>query len=370
MRYKKIALSGLILATAATMHNIPHSSAAEAPQSVEFKINDASYVNHTGKHALAAAPFILNGNAMVPVRALAESLGAEVTWNHEENTATLTSNKTDSIKVTDRSNYVINEKGERIKLPESVQRVKGMLFVPARSLSSIMGAKLEWGASDRKITISTTKAETIQVMYKFDQDQEGWKGGFADLPVNYEKDIYDLEYKRELIPDQESSSNYGLKLKGHNRSDDLFMFLTRGVEGFEPNTTYDVKLNFALYTSESGGMVGIGGAPGESVYVKAGILGKEPKAVPTAHPGEDYYKMNVDIGNQSLSGKDAKVIGNVIKPDSEKEGYQRVDFNYSAQVKADEHGKIYLLIGTDSGFEGLTTLYYDDIQVTATKAQS
>ncbi|MFF2887878.1 copper amine oxidase N-terminal domain-containing protein [Paenibacillus sp. NPDC057967] len=368
MSYKKIVLSGLIFATAATFHHVPYSSAAEAARSVEFKINEASYVNHTGKHALASAPFILNGNAMVPVRALAESLGADVSWNDKENSVTLSRDKVNLVKVTDRSNLAWNEKGEQIKLPEAVQRVKGMLFVPARTLASLMGAKVEWGASDRKVTISATSAEAIQVMYKFDQDQEGWKGGFADLPVKYEKDIYELEYARELLPDQGSTSNYGLKLKGHNRSDDLFMFLTRGVEGFEPNTIYDVKLDFALYTAEAGGMVGIGGAPGEGVYVKAGILSKEPAAVPTPQAGEEYFRMNVDIGNQSLSGKDAKVLGNVIKPDSEKEGYQRVDFQYSAQVKADENGKIYLLIGTDSGFEGLTTLYYDEIKVTATKA--
>jgi len=291
-----------------------------------------------------------------------------VSWNAQEHTATLSRDKVNLVHVTDRSDYVINRKGERIKLPESVQRVKGMLFVPARSLASLMGARVEWQDSDRKVTISAKSENAIQVTYSFDRDQEGWKGGFADLPVDYDKDIYGLQYGRELLPDQGSSSNYDLKLQGHNRSDDLFMYLTRGVDGFEADKIYDVQLKFALYTSESGGMMG--GAPGESVYVKAGILGKEPTAVPTSHGGGEYYRMNVDIGSQSQSSKDAKVLGNVIKPDSEKEGYQRVEFEYSAQVKADEHGKIYLLIGTDSGFEGMTALYYDDIQVTATKIQS
>ncbi|WP_165867299.1 copper amine oxidase N-terminal domain-containing protein [Paenibacillus pinisoli] len=370
MSYKKVVLSGILIATAATLYPIPHSSAAAAPQAVEFKINEATYVNHTGKHALAAAPFILNGNAMVPVRALAESLGAEVSWNDKEHTATLSRGKVNLVQVTDRSSFAINGKGERIKLPESVQRVKGMLFVPARSLASLMGAKLEWENSERKVTISAEAENAVQVTYRFDQDQEGWKGGFADLPVDYEKDIYELQYSRELLPDQGNSSNYALMLQGHNRSDDLFMYLTRGVDGFEANKVYDVQLKFALYTSETGGMMGVGGAPGESVYVKAGILGKEPAAVPTPYAGGEYYRMNVDIGSQSQGGKDAKVLGNVIKPDSEKAGYQRVEFEYSAQVKADEHGRIYLLIGTDSGFEGMTTLYYDDIQVTASKIQS
>ena len=35
----------------------------------------------------------------------------------------------------------------------------------------------------------------------------------------------------------------------------------------------------------------------------------------------------------------------------------------SAHGKADDDGTLWLILGTDSGFEGLTTLYYDEITV-------
>jgi hypothetical protein len=34
------------------------------------------------------------------------------------------------------------------------------------------------------------------------------------------------------------------------------------------------------------------------------------------------------------------------------------------EVTADETGAIWFIVGTDSGFEGLTTLYYDAISIT------
>jgi hypothetical protein len=363
----KIALSGLIVATAAaSLIQAPLSHAAALPDSVQFQLNQPTYTNHTGKHPLAVSPYQLNITSMVPLRPLAESFGTAMSWNPGSHSVTL-SGSFGKITFTANANIAVNGKGEKIKLPQQAKLVKGSLFVPARSLAELTGAKLDWLPSTHTITLTSQNAvpATRLVSYSFNKDNEGWKGGFADLPVDYDKSIYELEHRRALLPIGEKNlTNYALKLQGHNRSDDLFMYLSRNVDGFVPNTTYEVKLEFAMYTDQAGGMVGIGGAPGESVIVKAGILDKEPLAIPT--PGKDsMYRMNVDKGNQSVGGKDAKVLGNIVKPDSAKEGFHRVDFKYSAIVKSNAKGQLFLLIGVDSGFEGLTTLYVDDLKMTA-----
>jgi hypothetical protein len=77
--------------------------------------------------------------------------------------------------------------------------------------------------------------------------------------------------------------------------------------------------------------------------------------------------MNIDKGIQMESGTDAVYIGNITKPDSDKEGYQPVNFEYNTTVTTNGNGELFVLIGSDSGYEGLTTLYYDDIQLSATK---
>jgi len=368
MMSKKI--SALILAAAVSLSYASLTQAAANMNTVSFKINDHTYVNNAGKQLLKTAPYDLNGSTMIPVRAMAESLGAAVSWDVKNQTIALTGKAFGQIKLTAESNYAVNSKGEQVKLPQRVHQVKGTMFVPARALANLMGAKLDWEPSTRKLTLTQqSTTERIEVKYTFDQGVEGWKGAFADLPVNDKENIYELDFKRSIIPLKDKKDNYGLKLTGHNRSDDLFMFLSRGVGGFAPNTTYDVKLDFALYTDQGGGMIGIGGSPGSSVYVKAGILSKEPLSVPTDYAGTKYLRMNVDIGSQSQGSKDVAMLGNIEKPDPDKEGYQRVDFHHSAKVKSNEKGEIFLLIGTDSGYEGLTTVYYDDIKVTATKAK-
>lgn len=365
---KKVALSGLISVTAASLMFTPPSDAASTKQSVQFQMNQLSYSNESAKHSLTTAPFELRGHSMVPLRAMADSLGSNVTWDPTNQTTTLSGPGFDEINLTVNSNIAVHANGEQILLPERVNLVKGSLFVPVRSVAVLMKAQLKWEAASRTITVSkhSDAADRFQVNYDFNKDRQGWKGGFSDYPVDYNPDIYKLEHTREPIPSTEpNETKYGLKLSGINRSDDLFMFLSRDVGGLTPNTTYDVKMSFAMYTDQKGGSVGTGGAPAESVFVKAGIVNTEPKTVEEKKAGS-YYRMNVDIGSQSNSGEDAKVVGNIKKPDPDKEGFQRVDFDYSATVTSNAQGKIYLLIGTDSGFEGISTLYYSDIQVTGT----
>ncbi|MCM3629475.1 copper amine oxidase N-terminal domain-containing protein [Paenibacillus glycanilyticus] len=377
MKRKNIMLSSLLFASvisagsAPLAHGAESKAAAAAPSAVTFKINDVHYSNNTGKHSLLAAPFVKNGNTMLPVRAAAESLGVSLSWNNKSQVITLSGKSFGNIKFTLNSSYAVNAKGEKIKLPEQVRQAKGMIFVPARSLASLLGIRLQWQPATDTITL-TNQAQapgSISFNYQFSKDTEGWKGGFADLPIDYDKEIYELDFARKLLPVPNNTANYGLKLAGHNRSDDLFMFLSKGIEGFKPNKTYNVNLKFAMYTEAGGGMIGIGGSPAESVFLKAGILSSEPLSVKTTTAGEEYYRMNVDVGSQGTGGKDVKVIGNAAKPDPEKEGYQRVDFEYSAKVTSNAKGEIFVLIGADSGFEGLSTLYFDDIKVAAQAAE-
>ncbi len=362
----KVALSSLMTATAASLMFTSSSDAASINQSVQFQLNSSSYSDASGEHLLATAPFELHGHSMVPLREMAVSLGSNIAWNQTNQTATLSGPPFEEIKLTVNSDIAVHAQGESIQLPERVRLEKGSVFVPVRSVAVLMKAQLKWDSASRTITVSkdTDQADPIHVSFDLNKDEQGWQGGFSDLPVNYNPDIYNLDYAREHIPDQ-SEPKYGLKLKGNNRSDDLFMYLTRGIGGLTPNTTYDVKMKFTLYTEQEAGAGGVGGAPAESVFVKAGIVNKEPKAVKEEVEGNPYYRMNVDIGSQSNSGKDAKVIGDIRKPDPDREGFQRVDFDYNATVTSNAKGEMYLLIGTDSGFEGLTTLYYSDIEVTA-----
>jgi hypothetical protein len=198
----------------------------------------------------------------------------------------------------------------------------------------------------------------------FTAGTDGWIGDFADYPTDStQTPQYQLEFIHTVLPDPLNTSDGALKQSGINRSDDLFMFIKKKITGLEPgrNYTVDLKVDFASNAADN--MVGVGGAPGEGVTIKAGAVSIEP--IKIANTIENYYRMNIDKSNQSQSGMDMKVIGNFANG-TDLNVYKIKQLNTSAplDVRASQQGEIWLVIGTDSGFEGKTTIFYNSIQVT------
>ena len=188
--------------------------------------------------------------------------------------------------------------------------------------------------------------------------------GICRLAGDYEPTIYELDSSYRELPDGLEGS--GIYIQGHNRSDDLFMYLKRQIQGLEPSASYTVSATVDLATNVPLAMVGIGGSPGESVYVKAGASTVEPLA---ATGSNNHLRMNIDKGNQSTGGSAMKVIGNVANADVIDDEYRVKTLASGPEflsVESDSEGRAWLIVGTDSGFEGFTTLYYDRISFTLT----
>lgn len=197
--------------------------------------------------------------------------------------------------------------------------------------------------------------------FGFEQGLEGWEAGFADYPVNHNPAIYELSYEHAHLPSSIPHNTKGFKISGHNRSDDLFMFIKKELSGLKPNTSYKLTFNIQLASQYPESSVGIGGSSGGSVYLKVGATQKEPLPVEIS----GYYRMNIDIGSQSNSGADMINIGTIGIPGNEFT-YQIIERNNTSHpftAKSDKSGKIWVIIGTDSAFEGLTTLYYSSIEI-------
>jgi cyclophilin family peptidyl-prolyl cis-trans isomerase len=193
--------------------------------------------------------------------------------------------------------------------------------------------------------------------FDFTASDEGFAAGFADYPPNDDPTQYKLQSSRTNLP-----ANLGGKpalfISGVNRSDDLWMYWKRKVTGLLPNTVYEATFDLELASAAPAGMVGVGGAPGESVFLKAGASTAEPIAVIGQ---EGWLRMNVDKGNQSQPGIAASLLGHAAKPDDRTGNYAiiRRD-NRSSRLRATTatDGSLWLFFGSDSGFEGLTSLYY------------
>lgn len=196
--------------------------------------------------------------------------------------------------------------------------------------------------------------------WNFTPDAQGWAGNFADYPVGSEE-FMELEFNYAPLPSPLDSTQGSLRLNGTNRSDDLFMYVYRQITGLIPETVYYITFTVEFASNVPDGQVGIGGSPGESVYVKAGATNFEPGRVTD---DMDYYRMNIDKGNQSQGGSDMIVIGD-FSNDTDNQAYTLKSVTNSNQefaVMPNDAGELWIIAGTDSGFEGTTTIYYNSIK--------
>ncbi len=201
-------------------------------------------------------------------------------------------------------------------------------------------------------------------LYNFESDMEGWKVAYSDYPVDStQHSIYELDKKHTSLPTNLTPNTKGIMVTGHNRSDDLFMYLKRQLIGLKPNQTYQFSFKVTLASQYPLNSVGIGGSPGASVYLKGGANQEEP----TNKVATDNFLRNTwDIGSQSNAGSNTVLLG-TIGIDGDEVVYKRIQRSNTAKftAKTDANGKIWVCVGTDSGYEGKTTLYYDSIEIIA-----
>jgi hypothetical protein len=201
------------------------------------------------------------------------------------------------------------------------------------------------------------------VSYIFTDSASGWTGDFADYPVDSAG--YHLQVGLDTLPYSinADSTKKAIRISGINGSDDLFMFIKRKVSGLRRNTTYELLFNVRLASNAPTGETDTDVAPGESVYVKVGASTNEPEKELV---DDNYYRLNLDKGNLAEGGENMVVVGHV--------GVAATTENYALIVRnnstansvyatTNDRGELWLIIGTDSGFEGQTTLYYTQVDV-------
>jgi len=222
--------------------------------------------------------------------------------------------------------------------------------------------------------VVTGISSSVRLEFDFREGAQGWEAGFAEYSPEMEDMM--LEAEVETLPSELGINGTGYYLQGMNHSDDLFMFLKRRLgpdDGVVPGQEYRVMFTIVFASNAPSGAMGIGGAPGESVYLKAGASMAEPEVY--LDSTDNHYLINVDKGlGNSSDGTAASVIGDIANGlsaeeiDMENPPYVSLVRQHEHQytVNASPDGELWLLVGTDSGFEGLTGLYYQSIAVSLT----
>ena len=210
--------------------------------------------------------------------------------------------------------------------------------------------------------VSCEKEENSESPLAFNSDfsdgKDGWQAGFSEYNGD-NVEIYELEEGIAPLPPPLDETKMAYRISGMNRSDDLFMYLTKRVQGLEPGVTYKGRFTVQIASDARSGGVGAGGAPGESVGIGIGLTVDQPTSTPDE---ANFYRMNIDKIQQCCTdGDDMVIIGNVANGKSEYV-YTLIERTGEFSATTDHQGVLWIIIGTDSGYEGKTTLYYAGIE--------
>src|SRR5437588_1423031 len=202
-----------------------------------------------------------------------------------------------------------------------------------------------------------TRPSAVSASFDFRNGSLGWQAGFAEYPPATNTDgSYQLAAEMRNLPSELGVNGTGFYIQGINYSDDLFMFLKRrltSADGIVPGQTYQINFTLVFASNEQTGCRGIGGSPGDNVYLKAGATPAEPLTL-LDRTGD--LQMNVDKGAQANGGIAASVTGTIangILCDSAPTAYVSVQRSYqhTSFVNANSKGELWLLVGTDSAYD-------------------
>ena len=205
--------------------------------------------------------------------------------------------------------------------------------------------------------------------YSFERGAQGFTVLFADKPPGEEL-FYELDFQHEALP-APLSARRGLRLSGNNHSDDLAMLVKGALGGLLPDTLYTLEIDMELASDVPAGCAGVGGSPGEGMYMHLGASTQEPLALPSTAPGDNgWLRLNIDYGQQSQSGANALVVGVLSNSYSCDDGTAAPwelktlsTRGQALQVRSDAQGRLWVVAGSDSAFEGRSDWYLTALRV-------
>ena len=104
-------------------------------------------------------PQLINGRTMVPLRAIFEELGAEVTWDDATQTAKgVKGNTTVTIKIGENALY---KNGEKKELDVPAQLVNWRTLVPVRAISESYDVQVGWDDATSTVSLTTTESAKL-----------------------------------------------------------------------------------------------------------------------------------------------------------------------------------------------------------------
>lgn len=112
------------------------------------------------------SPVIENGRTLVPIRFVAEELGADVDWNEKDRRVTIKKdNQLVSMKINSRLVQYQGEGKEYNLLDVAPKIINSRTFVPLRFVSNAFGIGIEWDDSNRIVYVDSSKTSDMEPFF-------------------------------------------------------------------------------------------------------------------------------------------------------------------------------------------------------------
>ena len=98
------------------------------------------------------APFIQNDRTMLPIRFIAETLGATVNWDEAKRQVRIEKGKTVILLTIDSATAYVNDVPQTLDSPAIIRDSR--TFLPIRFVAENLGAVVEWNEATRQVTIT------------------------------------------------------------------------------------------------------------------------------------------------------------------------------------------------------------------------
>ena len=122
-----------------------------------------------------AKPFMVNNRTYVPVRALAEALGAEVSWNGNTHIATIVLGGTTITMKENEAYATVN--GVKKYLENGIKKREDRLFVPVRFVSENFSANVDWDSLTYTVEVTKNGVKVpsnLQYVRPYRDDEIFW----------------------------------------------------------------------------------------------------------------------------------------------------------------------------------------------------
>lgn len=127
------------------------------PTVITLTIGDVNATVNGKSVSNDVAPIVVNDRTMLPIRFVAEALGAEVGWNEYSQSVSINWPKKVYISIKIGSNYASVEENlkpeEQVKLDSPAFVENGRTYLPLRFVAEKLGADVQWDGATRTITI-------------------------------------------------------------------------------------------------------------------------------------------------------------------------------------------------------------------------